>query len=86
MSTSGASPALARAIRRDMQERYGSVFGGYLTKVRALRKKAVESISSSRQRGKFLRKLAGTEAIKKLLKGSEPKLPELPLETKRKKK
>ncbi len=86
ISTSGASPALARAIRRDMQKRYGSVFGSYLAKVQALRKKAVESISSSKQRGKFLRMLAAPAVIKKLLKGSEPKLPVLPLETKRKKK
>ena len=78
ISTSGASPALARAIRKDLQERYGSVFGKYLTKVQALRKKAVEKITSSAEREKFLRMIAAPEAIKKLLRGSEPKLPKLP--------
>ncbi|MCK4910379.1 MAG: bifunctional precorrin-2 dehydrogenase/sirohydrochlorin ferrochelatase [Thermodesulfovibrionales bacterium] len=89
ISTSGASPALARAIRRDMQERYGSVFGRYLTKVRALRKMAVKKITSAAEREKFFRSIAAPEAIKKLLKGSEPKLPELPVppkKSKRKKK
>ncbi len=86
VSTSGASPALARAIRSDMQERYGSVFGGYLAKVQALRKKALKKITSSTEREKFLRKIAAPAAFKKLLRGKEPKLPEIPLETKRKKK
>ncbi len=86
ISTSGASPALARAIKKDMEARYGSVFGRYLRKVRSLRKKAVEKITSSVERERFLRKIAAPEAIRKLLRGAEPKLPELPLDTKRKKK
>ena len=86
ISTSGASPALARAIKKDMESRYGSVFGLYLKKVQALRKKAVEGIASLKQREKFLRSLAAPGVIKKLLKGNAPKLPELPLGSKRKKK
>ena len=89
VSTSGASPALARAIRKDMEARYGGVFGKYLIKVRALRKKAVKKIASAHEREKFLRLLASPGAIKKLLKGQEPVLPELAeltSKTKRKKK
>jgi len=92
ISTSGASPALARAIKKDMEARYGSVFGRYLRKVQSLRKKAVEEISLPTVREKCLRSLAAPGVIRKLLKGSEPKLPVLPgmadtaKNTKRKKK
>ena len=78
ISTSGASPALARAIKKDMEARYGTVFGNYLKKVMALRKKAVEEISLPTVREKFLRSLAAPGVIRKLLKDSEPNLPELP--------
>ena len=86
ISTSGASPAMSRAIREDMEARYGGVFGKYLIKVRALRKKAVKKIASAGEREKFLRLLASPGAIKKLLKGQEPALPELPAKAKGKKK
>ena len=78
ISTSGASPALAREIRKDMEARYGSAFGVYLKKVSRLRARAMQAILEPAARMRFLNALAGPGIIRKLLKGVQPDLPKLP--------
>lgn len=78
ISTSGASPAIARAIRLDMEDRYGREFGTYLTKLKGLRQRALKNITEPIIREKFLKKLAAPGIINKLIKGKQPELPALP--------
>ncbi len=85
ISTSGASPAMARAIKKDMEARYTSIFASYLSKVQVLRKQAIKMITSDNVREKFLRSIASPLAIKKLLKGKQPVLPEIPTKSKSRK-
>ena len=75
ISTSGASPAMAREIRRDMEARYGNAFGRYLSKIKTFRKRVLERIPEAREREKLLKSLASPAVIRKLLSGVVPELP-----------
>lgn len=66
VSTSGASPAMARAIRKEMESTYGPEFGKYLNKLKRLREKAVKEIKSSRERERYLKSLASEKIIQML--------------------
>lgn len=68
VSTSGASPAMARAIRKEMESTYGPEFGKYLNKLKRLREKAVKEIKSSRERERYLKSLASEKIIQILKK------------------
>lgn len=78
VSTSGASPALAREIRKDLESRYGSNFGQYLRKLNSLRQRATKAITDPAARERFLRSLASTTVFKKLLRGLMPPIPQIP--------
>jgi precorrin-2 dehydrogenase/sirohydrochlorin ferrochelatase len=70
ISTSGASPAMARAIREELEELYGPGFGAYLKHLEAVRAKAVREIKDRKARERRLKGLASRDIIKKLRKGS----------------
>lgn len=57
VSTGGASPAIAKAIRKQLQRHYVPEFSRYLTQVRNLRSKAMTKIPNKREREKFLKGL-----------------------------
>ncbi len=65
ISTSGVSPSIAKAIRKELEKLYGAEFGKRLASLRKIRTKAMAEIKDKKKRGRFLKKL-GTEAIKKL--------------------
>lgn len=73
VSTSGASPALARAIRKDMESTYGPAFGKHLNKLKRLREKAVKEIKNSRERERYLKSLASEKVLRMLKKQSAKK-------------
>jgi precorrin-2 dehydrogenase/sirohydrochlorin ferrochelatase len=77
VSTSGASPAMAREIRKDMEDRYGSAFGDYLRKLKAFRKRAMKLMTDTRERERLLKALASPAVVQRLLKGRVPALPKL---------
>ncbi len=58
ISTGGASPALAKAIRKDLEKRYGPEISKSLAAVKEARKKAMAEIPDRAKREKFLRSLA----------------------------
>jgi precorrin-2 dehydrogenase/sirohydrochlorin ferrochelatase len=66
VSTSGASPAMARAIRKDMESTYGPQFGKHLNKLKHLREKAVKEIKSARERERYLKSLASEKVVRML--------------------
>ncbi len=66
ISTGGASPAFSRALRKDLQMRYGPEFSGYLKFVKQIRAKAMATIPQGHGRERFLKGLASEDTIKAL--------------------
>jgi precorrin-2 dehydrogenase/sirohydrochlorin ferrochelatase len=59
ISTSGASPALARNLRRKLQATLGSEYAAYLRFLRAGRKQVLRLVPSQKRRAQVFRQLAG---------------------------
>ena len=58
ISTSGASPALARRLRQQLQARLGREFQRHLRLLREARKKVLKSVPNQKERARLFRKLA----------------------------
>lgn len=69
VSTSGASPAMARAIRQEMEGLFGREVGAYLEKLCRMRERAINEISDPKEREKKLKELGSPEALSMLIKG-----------------
>jgi len=65
ISTSGVSPSIAKAIRKELEKLYGAEFGKRLASLKNIRAKAMAEIKDKKKRERFLKKL-GAEAIKRL--------------------
>lgn len=63
ISTEGASPALSKAIRKELENYYGREFARYLGLTELLRKEAMKTISDSKKRRRFLKSLASEELL-----------------------
>ncbi len=66
ISTGGISPALAKAVRKEIEKLYGTVFADYLGFVKALRSRAMKEITDNKVREKFLKSLAKEEIFNAL--------------------
>jgi precorrin-2 dehydrogenase/sirohydrochlorin ferrochelatase len=69
ISTSGASPALARRLRQKLQLTLGREYRGYLQFLREARKMVKKSVPDEARRAKILRQLAGASVMDWLWKG-----------------
>lgn len=58
ISTGGASPAIAKEIRKDIERIYGPEYSRYLKDMRDARSKAMKEIPNKKQRERFLKGLA----------------------------
>ncbi|MBI5187530.1 MAG: bifunctional precorrin-2 dehydrogenase/sirohydrochlorin ferrochelatase [Nitrospirae bacterium] len=63
ISTSGTSPAMARAIRRDLEKLYGPEFANYLKLLGKIRKKAIKEVPDKKKRAEFFKSLASEEMM-----------------------
>ena len=63
VSTGGASPAMAAAIRRELELLYGNEIGRYLLFLGKLRKEAMKKIVDKKTRENFLKKAATKEIL-----------------------
>ena len=63
ISTGGASPAVSKAVRKEIEELYGKEFVLYLRFVERIRREALQKITNSRERKKFLKSLASMEVF-----------------------
>ena len=63
ISTSGTSPAFAKAIRKEIEKSYGTVFSEYLGFVKVLRSRAMREITDTVVREKFLKSLASEDIL-----------------------
>jgi precorrin-2 dehydrogenase/sirohydrochlorin ferrochelatase len=68
ISTEGASPAVSKAIRKEIEREYDAEFVRYLRFVERVRKKAIKRIKDDRKRERFLKSLASAELIAVLRK------------------
>lgn len=65
VSTSGASPSMAKNIRKELERLYVPVFAKYLTSLKKMRLQAMSEIKDKKERERFLKKMA-TEVREKL--------------------
>lgn len=68
ISTSGASPAMARAVRKELELLYNKNFGHFLAFLRQLRKKAMRDIPEKKERERLLKEVASKEILSILRK------------------
>ncbi len=72
VSTSGASPAMARAIRKELEGLYGPAFGKYLKELQKRRARTLSAVKDPGERERFLKSLASDRILKMLRKGQSP--------------
>lgn len=63
ISTEGASPAMSKAIRGELEELYDREFARYLKFLTTMRSKALKEIRDDRNREMFLKSLASQEVL-----------------------
>lgn len=68
ISTSGSSPAMAKTIRKELQELYNKDFGKFLNFLKSLRQDLLKKISDKKKRENLFKKFATDEIIKTLRK------------------
>jgi len=68
ISTEGASPAISKAIRKEIEGLYGKEYGRYLRFVEKVRQETLTDIKDSRKRKKILNFLASEEILARLRK------------------
>jgi len=70
VSTAGVSPALARSIRLELENRYGPEFRDYLNKIKTERKRVMKTIKDPAERRRYLKGLGREGAPEAIRKGS----------------
>jgi len=63
ISTEGASPAISKAIRKEIEGLYGKEYGRYLKFVENIRQKTLTDIKNTRKRKRILNFLASEEIL-----------------------
>lgn len=66
ISTEGQSPAISKAIRKELESLYGNAFPRYLRFVGNIRKEALKEINDRRERERFLRFLSSEKVVRTL--------------------
>lgn len=66
IATEGASPAISKAIRKEIEQLYGRDFALYLRFAESVRGKAMSKITDLRKRERFLKSLASARIFKAL--------------------
>jgi precorrin-2 dehydrogenase len=69
VSTSGASPALSKKIRKELEERYGPEYGLLLTKLASIRKKVLEEVAEENTRKNIFQSIVDSNVIDLLKQG-----------------
>jgi precorrin-2 dehydrogenase/sirohydrochlorin ferrochelatase len=66
ISTSGASPAMARSVRREIEAFYGSELSKYLVFLKIFRKQVLTDITCSKTRRRLLKEIASEKMLRLL--------------------
>jgi precorrin-2 dehydrogenase/sirohydrochlorin ferrochelatase len=70
VSTSGASPALSRSIRQELEKKYGPEYELLLTRLAAVRKRLQEEVGSEEIRRQVLAAIIGSDVLDLLRRGN----------------
>lgn len=70
VSTGGKSPALAKQIRKELQQRYGKEYGIFIKAMGKARAKVLKNVPSEKARRQIFTKLAKSNIINLLKKGN----------------
>jgi precorrin-2 dehydrogenase/sirohydrochlorin ferrochelatase len=68
VSTGGISPALSKAIRKELEKAYQPEFSRYLKFLRSARAQALKGIRDKKKRAEFLKSVASEETLRVLRK------------------
>lgn len=66
ISTSGISPAMSKAIRKELRSLYPARLGAYLSSIKHKRAMALKEIKDKKQRERFLSSLADPQLLREL--------------------
>ena len=69
ISTSGASPALAKKIRQDIEQRYGTEYEIFLEKLSAIRKRVLEEVPDESKRRQVFQAIVDSDVIDLIRQG-----------------
>jgi precorrin-2 dehydrogenase/sirohydrochlorin ferrochelatase len=69
VSTSGASPALSRKIRQELEKQFGPEYDLFLSKLTGIRKRMLEEISDENARRKIFQSIVDSDVIDLLRQG-----------------
>jgi precorrin-2 dehydrogenase / sirohydrochlorin ferrochelatase len=69
ISTSGSSPALAKKIRQDIEQRYGSEYGIFLDKISSVRKRVIELVPDEHRRRQIFQEIVNSDVIDLIRQG-----------------
>jgi precorrin-2 dehydrogenase/sirohydrochlorin ferrochelatase len=69
ISTSGTSPALAKKVRQDIEQRYGTEYEIFLEKLSAIRKRVLEEIPHESKRRQVFQAIVDSDVIDLIRQG-----------------
>ena len=69
ISTSGASPALSKKIRQDIEQRYGTEYEIFLEKLSAIRKRVLEEVPDESKRRQVFQAIVDSDVIDLIRQG-----------------
>jgi precorrin-2 dehydrogenase/sirohydrochlorin ferrochelatase len=69
VSTSGASPALSKKIRQDIEQRYGREYGLFLDKMSAIRNRVLEEVPDRLKRHAVFQAIVDSDVIDLIRQG-----------------
>ena len=76
ISTSGKSPALAKKIRKEMEERYGKEYAEFLSIMGKVREKLLLTVKDQKKRERIFDNLVNSDIVDLLKKGKKDKVDE----------
>ncbi|KEO81164.1 precorrin-2 dehydrogenase/sirohydrochlorin ferrochelatase family protein [Tumebacillus flagellatus] len=71
VSTGGASPAVAKRIRRELEEHFGGEYAAFLDQMAEIRHDLLGTVRDEKRRTKILQRLAESELLTLLREGRE---------------
>ncbi len=71
VSTSGASPALSKKIRRELEAAYGPEYGLFLSKLSAVRKRVLEEVPDEGHRKRVFQAIVDSDVIDLIRQGKK---------------
>src|SRR5512143_3096083 len=69
VSTAGASPALAKRIRQELERRYGAEYELFLEKLSAIRARVLETVPDEQERRRIFQAIVDSDAMELIRQG-----------------